>query len=541
MARKAVVGAGVVMRGLASRFVDAFERHGERPALEIDGRELSYAGLYRTASNLAGMLEEISASSDPPLTAVFGHRSELAFAGILAALLRGHGYVPLNPAFPAERSARMLERSGCRDVIVDGNAMSELEAVLANVSRPLVLVLPAASPAAELRARWPMHRFEIVRSDDALPAFVPRAVSADALAYLLFTSGSTGDPKGVMVSQANVGHVVDAMVERYGVRESDRFSQMFDLTFDLSAFDIFVAWQRGACVCVPSQKTKLVPASFINESRLTIWFSVPSTGMLLAKLRKLKPDAFPNLRVSLFCGEALPIEVARAWAGAAPNSIVENLYGPTELTIACTLYRWDADRSPGECEQGVVPIGAPFPEMEVLVADESQVEVAPGEIGELLMTGPQLSLGYWHDAERTRAAFVVPPGRDRVFYRTGDRVRRPNRDEPLVYLGRIDNQIKIQGYRVELGEIEAALREEAGIDAAIAVGWPRNAGGADGVVAFLGADELDLDPILERLKARLPSYMVPRELRLVSVFPLNANGKIDRGALLATLASESSS
>jgi len=186
-----------------------------------------------------------------------------------------------------------------------------------------------------------------------------------------------------------------------------------------------------------------------------------------------------------------------------------------------------------------VPIGEPFPQMEPLVADDALREVAPGEIGELLMTGPQLSAGYWRDPERTAAAFVVPPERERVFYRTGDRVRRPKDGAPLVYLGRVDHQIKIQGYRVELGEIEAALREEAGVEAAIAVGWPRNAGGADGVVAFLGADELDLDAVRARLAARLPGYMVPRELRLIASFPLNANGKIDRGALLALLASES--
>ncbi len=528
------------MRGLAARFADSAGRHPDRTALEIDGRAWTYARLYQMASNLAGLLEETVGGADPPLTAILGHRSELAFSGIVAALLRGHGYVPLNPSFPAERSARMLERSGCRAVVVDDSGVPLLDGVLANVTRPLVLVVPATAPVEALATRWPRHRFTVANLDATRAVVSPRSLSPDALAYLLFTSGSTGEPKGVMVSQANVAHFVDAMVERYGIRETDRFSQMFDLTFDLSAFDMFVAWQKGACVCCPTLQKKLVPSSFVTEARLTVWFSVPSTGMLLAKLRKLKPDAFPDLRLSLFCGEALPIEVARAWAGAAPNSIVENLYGPTELTIACTLYRWNSERSPAECEQGVVPIGEPYPEMEVLVADASLREVAPGETGELLMTGPQLSLGYWRDPERTAAAFVVPPDRDRVFYRTGDRVRRPIAGGPLVYLGRLDNQIKIQGYRVELGEIEAALREEAGINEAIAIGWPPNAGGADGVVAFLGADRLDVESILARLKARLPSYMVPRELRLIAVFPLNANGKIDRGALRRLLETESS-
>jgi acyl-coenzyme A synthetase/AMP-(fatty) acid ligase len=256
----------------------------------------------------------------------------------------------------------------------------------------------------------------------------------------------------------------------------------------------------------------------------------------MSRLRVLKPGKFPGLRLALFCGEALPAEMARKWSEAAPNAVLENLYGPTELTIACTLYRWDGDRSPAECELGVVPIGDPYPGMQVLVADEHLREVAVGEAGELLMTGPQLTLGYFEDPERTAAAFVRPPGRDEIYYRTGDRVRRPGPGKPLVYLGRVDNQIKIQGYRVELGEVEAVLREEAGVDVAIAVGWPVTASGADGIVGFLGADHADAAGVRDRVIARLPPYMHPSELRLMPSFPLNANGKVDRKALLAILA-----
>ncbi|MEZ4248588.1 MAG: AMP-binding protein [Polyangiales bacterium] len=177
--------------------------------------------------------------------------------------------------------------------------------------------------------------------------------------------------------------------------------------------------------------------------------------------------------------------------------------------------------------------------MEVLVVDEALHEVAVGETGELLMTGPQLTLGYYRDEERTAKAFVVPPGKDRVFYRTGDRVRRMPAGRPLVYLGRVDNQIKIQGYRAELGEIEAVLRDVSGADVAIAVGWPVTASGADGVVAFVATTE-GADPEKIRLEAaeRLPSYMQPRFVRLVEEFPLNANGKVDRKALLEQLRSE---
>jgi amino acid adenylation domain-containing protein len=518
-------------RSLSSGFLRSAKRFPERPALEVEGRSLSYAELARMAASLAATLEHHDRGEGPPLTAVFAQRSACAFAGVLAALLRGHGYVPLNPAFPVERNRQMLERAGCRALIVDSAASAQLDALLEGIERPLVLVLPDAAGAEPAAGRFPGHVAVGARGlQDARP-WRPKSVDPASLAYLLFTSGSTGIPKGVMVSQRNVLHFVDAMVERYGVNEHDRFSQLFDLTFDLSAFDMFCAWERGACVCCPSPKEKLVPASYVNDARLTIWFSVPSTGVLLHRLRKLAPEAWPQLRLSLFCGEALPAEIVESWTLAAPNSVIENLYGPTELTIACTLYRWDRERSLEECEQRLVPIGEPYPGMTALVADDALREVAPGEAGELLMTGPQLSLGYWKDPERTAAAFVTPPGRREVFYRTGDRVRRRSADGPLVYLGRTDHQLKIQGYRVELGEVEAALREAAGVQMAVAIGWPPTPSGADSIAAFLGAPGGDLAAIRERLNARLPGYMRPREIRFLSEFPLNANGKVDRGAL----------
>jgi non-ribosomal peptide synthetase component F len=341
-----------------------------------------------------------------------------------------------------------------------------------------------------------------------------------------------------MVAHRNVLPYVDAMVERYAVTEQDRFSQTFDLTFDLSVHDMFVAWERGACLCAPTGGQKMFPGKYITDCGITMWFSVPSTVVLMSRLKMLKPGKYPGLRFSLFCGEALPVEMVQKWAEAAPQSIAENLYGPTELTIACTLYRWNTATSPAQSEHGVVPIGEPYPGMTMLVADEQQNEVAIGDAGELLMTGPQLTLGYYKDAERTAAAFITPPGRSEVYYRTGDRVRRPAAGQPLVYLGRVDNQIKIQGYRVELGEVEAILRQEAGVDVAIAVGWPVTASGADGIVGFLGAEQADTAAIRQRVIARLPPYMHPSELRLVSEFPLNANGKVDRKALLASLATQ---
>jgi amino acid adenylation domain-containing protein len=523
------------VRTIRSGFLRSCARFADRPAVRIGETTVSYAALRDRAAALAATLQRFVPSDDPPLTAVFGQRSVTAYAGILGALFRGHGYVPLNPAFPAERTRAMLERAGCAAIIVDAGAEALLDAVLEGVERRFVLILPERSEAGALEQRWRQH--QIVTGADLEPAstWQPGTVSPNAIAYLLFTSGSTGIPKGVMVAHRNVLHFLDVMAERYGVTEHDRLSQLFDLTFDLSAFDLFLAWERGACVCAPTPKQKLVPSAYVGEADLSIWFSVPSTGVLLQRLGKLKPDLYPGLRLALFCGEALPVDVIQAWSKAAPNAVLENIYGPTEVTIACTAYRWECEHSPAESELGLVPIGEPYPGMQAIVANESLHEVADGESGELLMSGPQVALGYWKDPERTAAAFVTPPGRDTVFYRTGDRVRRARSGAPLVYLGRIDNQIKIQGYRVELEEVESALRDASGAGVAIAVGWPVNPSGADGIVAFLGADSVDLDALRNRLKECLPPYMVPREVRLVAEFPLNANGKVDRKALRRTL------
>jgi acyl-CoA synthetase (AMP-forming)/AMP-acid ligase II len=174
--------------------------------------------------------------------------------------------------------------------------------------------------------------------------------------------------------------------------------------------------------------------------------------------------------------------------------------------------------------------------MSTLVTGDDLREVGPGEAGELLLSGAQVVQGYWNDEEATARAFVSVDGR--LYYRTGDRVRRPSGDRPLLFLGRLDNQIKVLGHRVELGEVEAAIREETGLDAVVAVGWPRSPAGASGITAFVGDPRLDAATLRTRLALRLPGYMVPRELRFLPELPLNANGKWDRGALIRLLEDE---
>jgi len=432
----------------------------------------------------------------------------------------------------------MLERYKCRSLIVDARSESQLEKLLADVSLPLTIIWPDKLDVAELADKLP-KKHQVVGAAKLADAqqWCPPNNDDDSIAYLLFTSGSTGQPKGVVVSHENVLHYISCVTKRYGIESSDRLSQTFDLTFDLSAHDLFVTWGSGACLCVPSQKQMIKPGAFINEARLTAWFSVPSTAIFMRRFGELKAGLYPHLRLSLFCGEALPVEVVGDWSLAAPNSVIENIYGPTELTIGCTAYRWDNRKSPNECEQGIVPIGEPFDDMESLIVDEQLREVEDGLDGELVMTGPQLSPGYWQDRKRTEEAFVAIPNKDGIYYKTGDRVRRRGSGKPLLYLGRLDNQVKILGHRVELGEVEAAVREASGIPGVVAVGWLPSDSGATGIEVFVEVDRIDAQAILSQLKSKLPAYMVPSAIRPVKRFPLNPNGKYDRKALTAMLGS----
>jgi amino acid adenylation domain-containing protein len=521
--------------GLCSSFFRWAAESPDRPALEVEaeGRTLTYGELAQRARTIAATLLQDARDDEPPLTAVLGHRSATAFAGVLGALVRGHAYVPLNPAFPPARNQAILDRSGCETLVVDSAATAQVSSLIAGLDRELLLILPDAADVEPYAREWRRHRVVGARELGVGEPLQPLPVRPSDPAYLLFTSGSTGTPKGVAVTHANTRSFLDAVAQRYDFTHDDRFSQTFDLTFDLSVFDMFAAWENGACVCCPTEKSLLKPSDFIRRSGLTVWFSVPSIALFMRRLRVLKTGSFPTLRWSLFCGEALPAEVAQQWAYAAPNSSLENLYGPTEATIACTSYRWDAGRSPEESELGIVPIGHPFAEMSTLVTGHDLREVQPGDAGELLLSGPQVVQGYWHDEEATARAFVSVAGRS--YYRTGDRVRRPTGDGPFRYLGRLDHQIKVLGHRVELGEVEAAIREETGLDAVVALGWPRSSAGAAGIAAFVAGEWVDIAALRSRLERRLPSYMVPRELRLLPDLPLNANGKWDRGALIRLL------
>lgn len=522
---------------LHAGFLASVARSPDRPALEAGKETLTYAELHRRALGLGAALGASDADPGSRLTGVFAYRTPTAYAGLLAALLRGNGYVPLSRRHPIERTRLMIRESGLREMIADAASARLLDELLTGLPAPMSLVIDDEDAARSVAERWPEHRVlgpSHLRPDAFTEASPP---APDDLAYVLFTSGSTGTPKGVMVEHRSTAAFVEMMADRCEVSETDRWSQLYELTFDPSVMDMFVAWERGACVCSPTANELIKPDGFVRRSNLTVWSSVPSTAVLMRQLGLLREGAFPSVRLSVFIGEALPLEVTRAWQDAAPASRVDNIYGPTEATVAVTGYRWEAARSPAECLNGIVPIGRPFPGVDVRIVDDSLRPVADGEPGELLLGGPQLARGYWNDPEKTGAAFVFPPDAGDRYYRTGDRVLREAPDAPIQFLGRLDHQLKVRGHRVELGEIEAALREASGEDAVVAVGWPRTASGADGVAAFIGNPDVDVAAARAELAARLPDYMVPGEIRTLPRLPLNVSGKYDRAGLIRILES----
>jgi amino acid adenylation domain-containing protein len=529
-----------VFKSLIDGFVESVNRFPSREALVVDGECLSYLALQGLAGKIASVIlrHEHDASS---LVALLAHRSKTAYASILGILGAGKGYVPLNPKFPVERTRRMLALSECGMLIAGTEGFQHLPKLLMEVNRPLTVILPDLVDASGLASDFPEHRFVASKEMADNDSFSSRpAVSPTGIAYLLFTSGSTGQPKGVPIAQSNVRSYLQYICDRYDVNETDRFSQEFDLTFDLSVHDMFVCWERGACLFSVPETSVMAPAKFIREHRLTMWFSVPSVIGVLARMRLLPPGCFPSLRYSLFCGEPLAASYAQLWQEAAPNSIVENLYGPTETTIAISHYRWNKNGSSEECMNGIVPIGWIFDGQQCSVIDAERKAVPAGLPGELCLCGSQVTIGYWNEPKKTQEQFVrLPAAGERSWYRTGDMVRQDT-NGCLYYLGRVDHQVKIRGYRVELQEIEAVLRRACDTEQVVSIAWPVEHGSADGVVAFVaGVAALDADRVLDYCSKILPGYMVPKTIYLCDEMPLNANGKVDRPRLVRMLNSES--
>ena len=491
----------------------SFEQFRELPALWLDGRTISYARLYADAATLADQFLATTEFGEP--IGVLAQRSYPAYVGVLASILGARPYVPINMKFPFERQVDIAAIARCRSIVWDDLSKRRCDELL-QVLGPDVRAVSAGMPdRPEISPNFHDARFTGTGSD---------------IAYIMFTSGTTGAPKGVAVRRENLSAYLAAIAEIAPIEPATRCTQNFDLSFDLSVHDVFQTWASGGCLYVMGNEDALDPVGFAKRHALQAWFSVPSVVAMARRLRRLQPGALPDMRLSLFCGEPLPASIAADWALAAPNSRILNLYGPTEATIAITAEEYDRAIA-SDARPATIPLGKPFRNSAAVVVDS---DGQPAALGELWLGGAQISNGYINNDGENRSKFVqrTLPGYpyDR-WYRTGDLVQRDER-HGLVFQGRMDDQAKIQGYRVELLEIEEVLRRVSGSTEAAAVLWPvSETGMAEGVVGFVCAANGTEREIVAGCRTHLPSYAVPRKIITIDALPLNANGKIDRNAL----------
>jgi len=520
-------------RTLSEGLMLSFSENVSAIAIDVDDKTYSYEQVAESSYTIAAVIRNLGQNASR-FIGLFCHRSLIAYTGLAGILLAGHAYMPLNPKLPVERLEKMLDISSC-DTLILGEESVETFAEFSDALSNLTVICPEGGEGCRsLAGQKPQHRFIFPEQFPSTAEKVAVDVSPDAPAYLIFTSGSTGVPKGVIVTHANVCHYANYTIRRYSVTSDDRISQAPAIAFDLSVHDIFVGLLSGACLCVVPESSMMAPAKFIRDKRLTMWTSVPSVAVFMARMHILRPNSFPTLRVSLFCGEALPQRSAEAWQTAAPNSIIENLYGPTEATVAFTNYRWNPQRSPQECLNGIVPIGWPFEGNKVRIIDVWGKQVPVNEPGELCLAGPQVTPGYLHDPEQTEQRYVTfadAPGER--WYRTGD-LAMQNETGCIFFLGRVDNQVQVRGYRVELLEIDRALREAAGTDLAVSVPKMSEFGQVEAIYAFVQGQEKkgSAEAVLKSCQKQLPEYMVPAKVIFVREMPLSINGKINRKALL---------
>ena len=466
----------------------------DRAALESEGRTLTYSALAKGARAVAGFIAAECLTPGTPIL-VRGHKEPEMLVGFLGCLLAGHPYVPVDSANPDVRVQRII--------------------TLARTS----LVLDPTEIARIIR-------------DGGTAA--PAHHAGEQVQYIMFTSGSTGDPKGVPITRANLEQFVRWMVEEQRFAPGgERFLDQAVYSFDLSVMSVYPALVRGGTLVTLTREEVADPRrAFRNlaNADLTTWVSTPTFAQFCLTERRFDATMLPRLSRFLFCGETLAPETAEILLKRFPGAEVWNTYGPTETTVATTSVRIDQSllyRYPA------LPVGRPAPGCQVVVVDDQLVSQPAGERGEILVAGPNVSPGYHHAPELTDRAFVKWNGL--WAYRTGDWGHF--QDGLLFFDGRRDEQIKLHGYRIELGDVEAQLRAVPGIQHAAAIVVPRN-GLPHSLAAFVVLDSPAADrapdltaSVRAQLAERLPGYMIPRRIVCLDALPMTANGKLDRQAL----------
>ena len=463
-----------------------------------DGRTLTYGELRRRSDALAAHLAERLGGDRAPIAAL-GHREPEMLIAFLGAVKSGRPYVPLDTALPQQR----------------------IDKILATSRAALILTPEEIAQFSASNARAPAD-----------------PVQRDNPFYILFTSGSTGEPKGVIITLACLEHFLAWMIAEQRFTElGETFLNQAPFSFDLSVMDLYCSLVTGGTLFSISRdlvaNPKMLYRALANSS-VTTWVSTPSFAQMCLVEQTFEEAMLPRVRRFLFCGETLAPQTAARLLRRFPSAQVWNTYGPTEATVATTSVRIDHTILE---KYSPLPVGYAMPGTEVFVADENREVLPANKRGEIIIAGPNVSPGYLARPDLTANAFFQH-GSQRA-YRTGDLGQI--RDKLLFFEGRIDEQIKLNGYRIELGDVEANLRSLALVRDAVVIPVIKN-GAAQSLVAFVvvsardeGSDFELAHTLRKQLGERLPAYMLPRKFVFLDAFPMTANGKADRTRLAKSL------
>lgn len=426
------------------------------------------------------------------------------YASIIALWLEGKAYIPLHPNQPFDRCEEIIKQININTILDSSETSVFLNHQVINIHNL-------------------SYKTDVLINDVC--------TDENSLAYVLFTSGSTGIPKGVTISRKNIGAFMDSFWDcGIVITEEDRCLQCFDLTFDVSVQCFLVPLTKGACVyTIPHGQIKYSYVyGLLEDQHLTFGAMAPSM------LRYLKPYFeeinVPGMKYCILTGEASPIDLVHQWEKCIPKAEIYNFYGPTEATIYCTYYKINRN---GEIKtlNGMLSIGNPMKNVVAIIIDEDYNILSKEEKGELCVYGDQVSPGYWNSPEKNAQAFFEKEynGIIQRFYHTGDLCYYDN-EESLMLYGRLDSQAKIQGYRVELGEIEYHAREYLEGNNAVVLTFTNSIGNTE-LALFIEGKKINTASLINYMKTKIPSYMIPTKIIVEHEFPLNPNSKVDKRKL----------
>jgi len=522
------------LSSLSAKIFEAMSSYKDLGALKIGPRVISYQELLSLSLQVAARLSNVN-SAVPPRVGILGQRSLATYTGVLGTLFAGGAYVPLNTKVPPKKLREIVINSGTCFIVATASEWESRRDCFVDTGVTAVLF-----PETDCAQKY--ENIELAGCSDLAklePLKEPVSSRAETLVYVLFTSGSTGKPKGVTVTGANVLALMQALGRYYDLKPGYRSSQTFDLSFDPSVCDMFFTWSKGGLLCVLPQEELMCPWDYIRREQIEFWHCVPALASIMLKLKMLNAGDFPALKYSIFTGEPLRKDIALAWQRSAPQSTVENRYGPTEATVDVTRFVLAPKDFERDFSNGILPIGKPHPGTMIQIIDDANTICPAGNIGEIVLGGPQVAQGYLNDPEKTAGAFVKFPwdATQAPWYRTGD-LGFVNADGNIECLGRRDSQIKIAGRRVEIGEIEGALLK-AGVLKEVVVVPVRDQNLSVLELVAWTESELTKNQILDlkqKCRDSLEDVFFPKRFAACGQIPLTPSGKIDRKLLEARAA-----